>query len=176
MPAETTPPQPNPNSRKHDSITRAKTLLRDIHHAVLSTVNADGTPHNTPVFAAFDVRLNLYWASSRAALHSQNLARSRSAFIVLLDTREGGTGLYMKAEVTELSQGPDLTRGHFAMTKLTDTLSMPFPHTIELTGDAPQRLYRATPTELWVNYSTRDALGRITKDERIPITLSDLLI
>jgi hypothetical protein len=169
-------PQVNQNNHSRESITRAKALIRDIHHPVVATVNHDGTPHNTPVFGAFDVRLNLYWASSRTANHSRNIARTGQAFIVLADTKSGGTGLYFTAYVDELSQGPDLTRGHFAMTKLTDSLDRPFAHTIELTGDAPQRLYRARPADLWVNFTTKDSLGRIVRDERIQITLADLLV
>jgi hypothetical protein len=164
------------NNHRRESIIRAKSLLKDIHHPVVATVNLDGTPHNTPVFAAFDVRLNLYWASTRESVHSKNIARTGTAYIVLVDTKEGGTGLYFTAGIEELSGGPDLTRGHFAMTKLTDSLGLPFPHTIELTGDAHQRLYRARPTQLWVNFSTKDSLGRIVRDERVSITIQDLLV
>lgn len=170
------PDPTNPAALKRESILRAKRLIRDIHHPVIATVNADGSPHNTPVFASFDVRLSMYWASTKTAVHSQNIARTHEAFIVLLDTVEGGTGLYMTASVTELGQGPDLTRGHFAMTKLTDALRLPFPHTIELTGDSGQRLYQARPHEVWVNFATKDSMGRIIRDERVPVTLNDLLV
>lgn len=45
---------------------------------VLSTVNADGTPHAAPLFYLAGGELEFYWFSSTSSQHSVNLIRSRS--------------------------------------------------------------------------------------------------
>lgn len=37
-----------------ERVKRAQELLVTAKHVAIATVNADGSPHNTPVFMAFD--------------------------------------------------------------------------------------------------------------------------
>ena len=75
-------------------IARAKELLATVRHGVIATVNQDGSPHNSPVFMAFDADHNAYWASNPDAVHSQNIARTGQVFIVIFDSVGAGGGLY----------------------------------------------------------------------------------
>lgn len=50
---------------------------------VLSTVNADGTPHATPLFYLAGGELELYWFSSTSSQHSENLIRSQSVAVAI---------------------------------------------------------------------------------------------
>ncbi len=54
-------------------------FLRTENVAVLSTVNADGTPHATPMFYLPNEGPLIYWFSSQSSQHSRNLVRSPDA-------------------------------------------------------------------------------------------------
>jgi len=72
------------NESREARIEKVKSLLQEICHVAIATVNADGSPHNTPVFAGIDNNFRIFWASHPDATHSQNIERSGQAFIVYL--------------------------------------------------------------------------------------------
>lgn len=86
-----------------ERIERARELLMTIHHVPIATVNEDGTPHNSPVFMAFDEELRGYWSSHSLSVHSQNIARDGNAFIVVFDSREGHGGLFMEGTASMIT-------------------------------------------------------------------------
>ena len=55
---------------------------------VLSTVNADGTPHAAPLFYLAGDELEFYWFSSTSSRHSENLIRSRNVAIAIYASTE----------------------------------------------------------------------------------------
>ena len=92
-------------------IDRAKELILTSRHVSLATVNADGSPHNSPVRYYFDEKLeNIYWGSNLEALHSQNILRTGQIFAVLFDRIEYG-GVYMKCEEGHVLEGKELEVG-----------------------------------------------------------------
>ena len=155
-------------------IERVRKLIKTAKHVALATVNADGSPHNSPVFAAFDDGLQLVWASSPEARHSKNIARSGQVFVVVFDALGDGGGLYVQARAAEVS--PDdmpqaletfnVARERLLREKLAPGYFM---------RAAPQRLYRAVPEKLWVNFSEKDANGHVVHDNRFEISLASLL-
>ncbi len=147
----------------------------DIHHVPLATVNEDGTPHNSPVFMAFDEELNGYWASHPHALHSQNIMREGNVFIVIFDSREGHGGLFMEGTAHLLTDDGDIRD---ALELLQDTKEDLYGSMGDLsmyTGDSPQRIYRFIPSGAWVNQSDRNKDDIIIRDRRVEIDLDDLL-
>lgn len=82
-------------------------LLKDVPIGSLATTNPDGAPWNSPLhFAATDT--HLYWFSSEAAAHSQNIARDPRVSIAIWspDESEGPRGVYINttAQVLDESQ------------------------------------------------------------------------
>ena len=76
-----------------------KELLSKVRHVALATVNEDGTPHNTPLFFAFDEELKrLFFVSRAESLHTKNFVREGRAFAVLYDSNEFHGGLYLTIE------------------------------------------------------------------------------
>src|SRR5690349_15888854 len=101
-----------------ERIKRVKWLLNNIKHAAMATVNVDGTPHNTPyLFMRSDNLEELYWGSSPKSLHSQNIARTGSIFVVLYEAHEGG-GLYIKCRNARVASGEELERALSVHNKL----------------------------------------------------------
>jgi hypothetical protein len=156
-----------------DKIERARELLRTVRHAALATVNEDGSPHNSPVFAGFGHGTILHWASSRDALHSRNIERSGQAFVVLFDSMDRGGGSYMQCTAGVL-EGRELGDGLAAFnTSLTRLGRSPVSRELFI-DNVPQRLYYAQPQKLWVNMSQKDAAGRVLSDARYEISAQDL--
>ena len=158
------------------NIERAKELLKTVRHAAMATVNADGSPHNTPFHYLIDAeREHIYSASSPDALHSQNIARTGQAFIVIYEAGQGG-GLYLQAEnahevtdLTELNTGLKVWNA-----KRVQEGRKPLD-TSFFTGNSPQRMYRFDLARYYVNHSERDAAGNILRDIRTEITREDLV-
>ncbi|HZM64286.1 MAG TPA: pyridoxamine 5'-phosphate oxidase family protein [Candidatus Saccharimonadales bacterium] len=160
-----------------ERLARARQLLAEIHHVPIATVNEDGSPHNSPVFMAFDDDLNAFWASNIDSQHSQNIARTGRVFLVIFDSREGRGGLYIEAHAEALQTPGDIADGH---KQLKDVKQQLYGGTAGLgdpdffNGSTPQRIYRATPQRLWVNASERNADGIYLRDKRLEISLKQL--
>jgi general stress protein 26 len=158
-----------------DRVMRAKELLAGIHHVPIATVNDDGSPHNSPVFMAFDDQLNAYWSSSPEGQHSRNIARDGQVFLVVFDSRDGHGGLYIKAKATALENKTDVKRALAILEPLKETFYGTMGDASHYIGDGPQRLYCAVPQQVWVNRGERNEHGLIIRDTRHEITLSDIL-
>lgn len=156
-------------------IARAKELLNGVRHAAMATVNADGTPHNTPFFFIRDPKLGyIYWGSHPASLHSENVVRTGKIFVVLYDAMERG-GLYMSAENGHELKGEELAKAlaihnHLRSKEGKDALTADY-----YTGNSPQRMWAAKITHFWVNSVELDADGHMVRDGRTEIRSEDLL-
>ena len=133
----------------------------------MATINADGSPHNTPLFIAFSLDLRfLFWSSNPRSLHSQNLALSPRGYCVLYEPNAGG-GLYLPVHEVHVTAGEELAEGLSAynLARLASGQKQPL---LTPAFDPPnvQRLYRATVESFSVNMSERDAQGHIVRDYR----------
>ena len=156
-------------------LERAQTLVRSVANAAMATVNADSSPHNTPLFIAFSSDLHvIYWSSNPTSLHSQNLARTPRAYFVLFEPNAGG-GLYIPVRDARIAIDDDLANGLtvYNAARLTNGKQQPL---LTPTFSPPnvQRLYQATVESFSVNMSERDDNGRIVRDYRQVISAEQL--
>lgn len=159
-------------------VERARELLAEIPHVAIATVNADGSPHISPVFMAFDERLNGFWSSSPDSKHSQNIARTGQVMLVIFDGREGHGGLFIEASAAALETSADAEHGLRLLSARKESHDGNLGHMGELSdyiGNGLQRVYQATPKRFWVNVSDHDAAGMITRDRRYEIKSTDLV-
>ncbi|HSX28561.1 MAG TPA: pyridoxamine 5'-phosphate oxidase family protein [Candidatus Saccharimonadales bacterium] len=163
-----------PNPELLPRIERAKELLRTVRHAALATVNEDGSPHNSPVFAGFDEQLRMYWASNPESQHSKNIARTGQGFIVLFDSLQKGGGLYLKVAAHVVSDKA-LAEGVAAFNKARERILRESVVVEDFTHNATQRLYCAEPLTAWVNLAERDPDGKIVRDNRYEIPITAIL-
>ena len=157
-------------------IERAQWLLANIKHAAMATVNADGTPHNTPYFfmASTDLK-ELYWGSHPASLHSQNIERTGRIFVVLYEAHLGG-GLYIECSAARRAAGEELERAlavHNQRRRDLGKDQLPLDYYSDPAG---QSMYIADAQTFWVNYAERDAAGLIVQDKREEVSRTDLLV
>lgn len=158
-----------------DRIERARELLLEIHHVPLATVNEDNTPHNSPVFMAFDEELSGYWSSHPFAVHSQNIAREGNVFIVIFDSREGHGGLYMEGVAHVLEDYEEVTNALEILQAAKEKSYGTMGDSSMYMGESPQRIFKFVPTIAWVNHSDRNADGVIIRDRRIEVPLNLLV-
>lgn len=164
----------NPNKALEERINRAKQLLQEIHHVPVATVNEDGSPHDSPVFMAFDDRLCGYWASNIETQHSKNIARDSRIFMVVFDSREGHGGLFIQATAKPLETEAEAKHGYETLKALKQQLYGDMGGLGLYVGDGSQRIYCAEPLKFWINKSDRNEEGVIIRDRRYEITLEQL--
>lgn len=161
---------------KQQRIQNVLELLDDTAAVALATVNATGAPHNTPVFATFDGDYNVVWASHPDSQHSQNIARTGQVFITVFDaTCKHGNGLYIEAEAQIIApEHPEFAMvcKTFAQAKTDFGATAPLEQDFAEPGG--QRLYRATPKTMWINYTTKNERGVVVRDQRFRVT-TDML-
>src|SRR6266536_301064 len=160
--------------RVKERIARAKELLNTAKHAAMATVNADGTPHNSPFYLIVDETLeHIYFGSHPEPLHSQNVMRTEQMFVVVYDMIERG-GLYMRAVNGRQLAGEELARGLAIhnQKRARDNKEPLLQSYYE--GDNPQRMYGADLVGFWVNAAERGADGLIIRDYRLEVARSQL--
>jgi hypothetical protein len=160
------------NSTLGERLERVRELLTTVRHVAIATVNDDGSPHNSPVFAAVDDQLRVYWASRTDPQHSRNIARTGQAFIVLFDSIGEGGGLYLKSRVRALEPN-EVSEGLITF-NATRKRCEKAEVSAEMLNSTSQRLYCAEPEQMWVNLAERDESGCVVRDYRYEISPADL--
>lgn len=146
-------------------------ILNDIQYATIATSDEKGEPWNTPVYCAFGEDNNIYWSSHPESQHSRNIAVNSKVFIVIYNSiaPEGdGVGVYLRATSEALVDPAEIDR---ALVLLGDRRGRPFLFPKKFQNEGPQRIYKATPVEAWINDADQDSDGDFIKDFRVPIEL-----
>ena len=76
------------DQEKQETQKAIERLLQSQSTLVLSTVNADGKPHATPLFYLAGAELELYWFSSDSSQHSGNLTPDHSVAVAIYTSTE----------------------------------------------------------------------------------------
>ena len=159
---------------EQERIDRAKELLATALHASMATVNADGSPHNTPYYLMFDDSLeHFYWGSHPASLHSQNIERTGQAFVAIYDAFKRG-GLFVQLKNAHATEGEELKTALKVHNKMRARENKD-PIELEYYLKGPQKMYAANAVQFWVNTSIRDESDMIIQDIRVEVNRNDLL-
>lgn len=162
------------NADLQTRIDRAKELLRMVRHASMATVNADGSPHNTPYFFMYSPDLaHIFWGSHPESEHSKNIIRTGQLFVALYDGNERG-GLYFRAKNGRIAEGGEFDIALAAHNAARERVGKS-PLTPQNYQNSPQKMWMAEVENLWVNSSERGQDGLVTQDFRYEITAKDLL-
>jgi len=158
-----------------EKLARAKQLLNTVRHAAMATVNADGSPHNTPYFFMHSSDLRyLYWGSHPDSLHSQNVLRTGQVFVVLYDAMERG-GLFIRADEAHPVEGEELD-GALEIHNARRLAEGSQPLSIDYyRNTAPHGMWMATTRQFWTNDAERDKDSLVIRDIRVEISRKQLL-
>ena len=136
---------------KAREIKKAKRLIERIPYITLATSNKSSLPWSSPVFCVHDKDYNFYWISSIKTIHSINIKENKNIAIVIYDSTvpEGrGFGVYMKAKASVLNDKAEIEEALKLYNKRSRRI---IPPASELLSDAPTRMYKAVPSDMWIN-------------------------
>jgi len=149
---------------------RAREVFTSIRYATIATSNGQGDPWNTPVQAAHDREANIYWLSDKRSQHSRNVRQNPNVFIVFYDSTAlpgEGEGVYLKATAVELAELDEIRQARHIIGEAD------VPSAEKFAGDSILRLYKAVPTDAWMNTAeVRD--GVFIRDYLVEIPLAAL--
>ena len=156
---------------EQDLATRALELLDGPPYFNVAT-ESGGQPWNSPVWAARDGELNLYWSSWTKAVHSENIARNPRVFLTLFDsTRRRGTNnmrcLYLRCTAAAVEDAVEAAKA-FALVYPGEPVALD-----DFLGSGQKRFYRATPLQAWLNSLSERELSPSTVKmrEEVPLAL-----
>ncbi len=156
-------------------LERIRAILQTVPHVALATVSEDGSPLNSPVFGTFNDQLHFFWASSPRTTHSQNIVRDGRVFAVVFDSRDGHGGLYLEGRAEQLEDDAHIDYAYELLAEAKSRFYGTMGSLERFKGEGPQRLYRLVPSQLWTNMSTKDEDGAVIYDQRVPVSLEDLV-
>jgi hypothetical protein len=156
-------------------LQEVKDILRAINFASMATVNEDGSPHNSPVVFLYDDDFKyIYWGSHPESQHSQNILRTGQAFFAAFDSTKGNVGIYIKTIEGKVVEGNDLKialeiHNHFRTMRDKEAIELAYYE-----GESQQKMWRARVEKVWMNAYERRSDGKLVKDYKVEVDLSEL--
>ena len=153
-------------------IELARKLLKNSRHAAYATVNADGTPHNSPLkFIYNDDLTKLYIGTYSESLHTQNIVRTGNAFVVLFDSFvKGQGGVYITGIDGHECEGDELIE---ALRVHNNVRTREGSEAIDISYyQAPkpsQRMYSIDIAKIEVYSAKKDQDGLMISEARVPV-------
>ena len=153
-----------------------KELLAKVRHVALATVNEDGTPHNSPLFFAFDKEMSqLYFVSRAESLHTKNFVRTGKAFAVIYDSNEFHGGIYLTIENGRRLLGEELHKAHKIYSARCNEFGIDvLPDDFHL-QEGGYNLYVGDIVKIEVYGAVEDAEGKLVKETRRQVSAKELL-
>jgi hypothetical protein len=138
-------------SNMDELIKKAAETIKGILYLNIATIAPEGSPWNTPVYSAFDKKLNFYWLSWKLNQHSENIRKDSRAFITIYDSTvpaSTGFGVYLKGKAFELNNPIDILAGTIEVYKREKRKPR---DVIQFLNKFPRRVYKFIPEKVWVN-------------------------
>ncbi len=137
---------------------QAVEVIKKIEYLNISTVTPDGKPWGSPVYTAFDKKLNFYWLSWKENQHSLNIHNNPDTFITLYDSTvpcSTGFGVYFEGKSVKLTNPVEIGKTLITFYKRRNKDPRDVKHFM---SKYPRRIYKFTPEKAWVN-GTSDIEG-----------------
>lgn len=129
---------------------KAKYLIKKAENMVIATADQNGKPWISPVGFQPDKEYNLYWVSSKGALHSENIRnRPEVAIVIVGKTPDGAVdGVYFDAAATELEDEVEVKQAVAILAKRPKEPEFDVNSIDQVTGNAVWRIYKAKPLKI----------------------------
>lgn len=163
------------NKNNPEIISKACRILNNVIYCSLSTCSADGFPWVSPVFYAFDEKVNLYWSSAIESKHSQNIYHNngKAAIAIYNSSAEEGTaeGLYFYGYVHELT----LEGASKAFDLLQQRAGKVVPRIADdYLGDSPRRIYQFKSEQYWTTGERLAVVNQLV-DTKVEVSINSLI-
>ena len=154
-----------------DYNARAKEIIAQNIYLTMATSDSAGNPWVSPVYCAYDDHYNFYWTSTPAAQHSKNLKENsgKIAFVIFdSGVHEGtGEGVYFEGIAYEIEDEKEV---NIASQVCYFRKNKPPKSADNFLGASPRRMYKATPSRVWMN--TFEKVDGYAVDGKIQIQLT----
>ncbi len=142
-----------------DSVDRVKYLIENNNHMIVATSDDNSKTWISPVFFSYDKAFNLYWVSSKHALHSQNIRKNKRVAIVIFGPvlSDGIDGAYFDADAIELEDEKLIKEAVEFLQKRGQPDKFMIKSMSDVTGDAAWRIYKAIPKQISKREDATDA-------------------
>lgn len=134
-----------------ERVKKAKQILSENIYCTVATSSPSGNPWISPVFFGYDDDFNIYWISDKNSKHSQLIRENPQVAIVVFNSQapEGkGDGVYIEAEVHELSSKDDIENGVKIRDNRAKIKKFRVKKIQEVMGDGVWRVYKAIPKKI----------------------------
>jgi general stress protein 26 len=164
---------------REKAIGLARNLLTKVRHVAYSTVNDDGTPHNTPLMLIYNENLTKFYIGSYSeSLHVKNILRTGEAYVVVYDSfTPGQGGIYIKGIGAKECEDEDLDeaiRVH-NKTRLRYGKKQALDISFYEKKKPAQRMYSINIESIEIYLSERNNQGLIVKESRVRVKPGDLV-
>lgn len=132
-------------------IKSAIKIIKKIEYINIASITPEGLPWNSPVYTAFDKNLNFYWLSYKKNQHSINVRNNPNVFVTIYDSTVPtgtGVGLYFKGHALEITNPKEMIIG---LTVVYKRSKHKMRDIIEFLSHFPRRIYKFTPSKVWIN-------------------------
>lgn len=132
-------------------VKEAAKVIKKILYINIASITPSGKPWNSPVYSAYDNKLNFFWLSWKLNQHSKNVRNNPAVFITIYDsTTPAGTGfgVYLEGKAYELNNPKDIFLGIKEIYKREKRKPT---DVIQFLKKFPRRTYKFVPSRAWVN-------------------------
>ena len=146
---------------QEELVKLAKDIIRNNIYLTLGT--ADGNPWVAPLFYCVNDSYNFYFISQLDSLHTKQMLKNQKVAFSIFDSHaEEGKGQGVQAMgnihmITEDELETEISNYHTTFIEIKPEF---------LKGDAPYRLFKLTPSEVWVT----DPEAKV--DKRVKVELN----
>lgn len=133
-----------------NSVEKVKYLIEQANTMIVATADQNGKPWISPVGFQPDESYNLYWVSSKEAIHSENIrSRPEVAIVIVGKTPDGEMdGVYFDAVATALEESDELERAVAIFATRPKEPKFDVSDISQVTGGAVWRMYKAKPIKI----------------------------
>lgn len=155
---------------KRGLAAKAKEIIKNNIYMTIATASRKGKPWISPLYFAYDSKLNFYWSSTKSSLHSRLISKNNNVAAVIFDSRatEGtGDGVYMVGKAFEV-RGAEIQRALHILSYRTGKVSEYFKGQTpeDYVGKSPVRFYKFVPSKFWILGDPVKIKGRLVDIRR----------
>ena len=150
-------------------------ILNSQMYCVLSTASLQGEPWISPVFFAFDEKINLFWVSEECSRHSTLVKQNPRLSCVVFNssaTPGEGNAVYFSGGVKIVAE--DQLQKPLKLLKARATKSGPFSkyEISDMIAESPWRLYQLTPVNAWILKDKAEVRGwEVDRKQELDLSL-----
>ena len=137
------------------NLSKAIETIKNIKYINIATVDNHKRPLNTPLFTAYDKRMNFYWLSLEKAEHSQNIQDNPHVFGTIYNSTADSNeafGVYLEGTVQKITNPIKILHGARLVYDRVQIHKKPLHLFFK---NYPKKVYMFRVNRIWINTTRR---------------------